>query len=129
MSIMICGHKVRWRKPIKIYTLLKTLSFLMVVNLLAITPVFASDRQAEPARDQRVAAAPSSVSPAMALALALGVRNVPGPMVKSEGAVKRSHLRSSSSPFKMQASILLRNDDCALAPSPHALLSTVLTQR
>lgn len=112
MCVRICGHKVRWQKPIKIFSLIRHHLFILaVLGLFGIIPAHA-DEAAErlsdikpssgsampcqhqkelsgttiggiaPDRIQRAAGSPS-MSPAMALALALGVRNVSGPMQKS----------------------------------------------
>jgi hypothetical protein len=43
MGIKICGHKVRWQKPIKIYTFLKALCLVMVIGGLAAQPASAAD--------------------------------------------------------------------------------------
>jgi hypothetical protein len=94
-KIRICGHKINWHKPIKFYSLLK---FSLALSLVTM-PAIASDtnssslasahpqisnnaekfvtEQAGP-RHQRSAGS-SSLSPAMALAMALGMRNAAGP--------------------------------------------------
>lgn len=43
MDIKICGHKVRWRKPIKIYTLVKASAAVLMLCVLAISPALAAD--------------------------------------------------------------------------------------
>ena len=115
MCVKICGHKVRWQKPIKFFSLIRHhLCVLVVLGLFGIVPAYAEQsaerlseikpssgsampcqphkemsgttiNQIAPDRTQRAAGSPS-MSPAMALALALGVRNVSGPMQKSAAA-------------------------------------------
>lgn len=139
MSVKICGHKVRWQKPIKIYTLLvKTLCLLALGNLLLVPAGMANDAatilqhskassgDAVPcqplhtsrmesstlhkanasARTQR-SAGPSTMSPAMMLALALGYRNVPGPVVRT-----RTHVVAdeSSQPVAEEEAMLIPGD-------------------
>lgn len=112
MSVKIRGHKVRWHKPIKVYTFFKSVALLAVFVALAVTPSVAAEKSAPskniqlassgdavkrtapmkrveraiPAdsthlRIQRSAGTPSA--PAMALALALGYRNISGPMERT----------------------------------------------
>lgn len=115
MSLKICGHEVRWQKPIKFYTLVKSLCLITAASMTGVSTVSAADfsdivkkspsitqassgdaasrqplslnvkkpvMQAASARTQRPAG-PPSVSPAMMLALALGYRNIPGPVIRS----------------------------------------------
>lgn len=116
MPVKICGHKISWHKPIKIYALFKAMSAaLCLVLFLALSPALAADApaaidsierassggagpctpplastrmenpvssKAAPTRDQR--AAGPQFSPAMALALAFGLRNVSGPMERAD---------------------------------------------
>lgn len=64
-----------------------------VKKVSMVTPVH---QQAAPIRTQRAAGSPS-LSPAMALALALGVKTVQGPMVHTKQPVKEKYLPSISS--------------------------------
>lgn len=111
MSVKICGHNVRWRKPIKIYTLLKTLTMLLAMGSVFVsTPLFAAEVTSSSAefpveavpclplhtprmeknlpvqeggfeRTQRTAG--TSSVPAMALIMALGLTNVQGPIERT----------------------------------------------
>jgi len=108
MSVRICGHEVRWQKPIKIYNFFKNGAALLVLSLIFAMPAQADDPDARSmaaietssgalgpcgdALQQRAATespphlrrnAGTVSAPAMALALALGYRNVAGPMEKS----------------------------------------------
>jgi hypothetical protein len=96
--IRICGHSINWHKPIKPYVLVKHTALFLALAFLAM-PAMAGDLQPSSlapaslqtpnvaeksvtgqagARDQRTAGS-SSLSPAMALAMALGYRNAAGP--------------------------------------------------
>lgn len=119
-SIRICGHTLNWHKTIKPYTLVKmtlVLGFLSMpahaaetsarYDLVSLTPakqqqaplatahpqsVKAMDKSANGKanlRDQR-SAGPSSLSPAMALAMAFGLRTAQGPMEHAQKAVSPS---------------------------------------
>lgn len=132
MSVRICGHEVRWQKPIKVYTLTKASCIVLMLTTLAITPVFASHPPQDKAstgvatpclpleksgmsapatqkvvqhRTQRSAGTPSA--PALALALALGLRNIPGPMEQSGGAQARNR---ATVPETQQQAFLLQGD-------------------
>ena len=108
MTVKICGREIRCNKKIiKVYTLARHACVLLVFVMLC-GPVVAAERDgvldAErcamiapavgvegPERtplsfeipEVRQAAQPAAMSPALALALALGVRNVAGPMEQS----------------------------------------------
>lgn len=112
MSVRVCGRKVRWQKPIKIHVLIRALGMAGILFAMTGMPSLAADKaqrnsyqQAStggatpcplqpsrmekdaniapaPNRTQRSAGTPST--PALALALALGLRNVSGPMVQSQ---------------------------------------------
>jgi len=141
MSVKICGHRVRCEKPIKIYTLLKTSCFVLMICALAVSPVFAGERpllqkistgnqastgaavpclplsksgMSVPAtqktdlhRTQRSAGTPSA--PALALALALGLRNVPGPVETNKAAQARN---KATAPGSQQAFLLPGDGTC-----------------
>lgn len=109
MSVRVCGHRLRVRKPIKVYTLLKHAVALLVLSVILITPAYAADLpmtsgkqnssssagaipclpskvpaadkkvplETPPLQAQRSAGPPSA---AMVLAMALGVRNISGPV-------------------------------------------------
>ena len=109
MSVRICGHKLRVQKPIKIYTLFRNAAALVVLSVILIAPAYAADLpltsakqnssssagaipclpskdrlanktvplKTPPLQAQRSAGPPSA---AMVLAMALGVRNISGPM-------------------------------------------------
>jgi hypothetical protein len=96
MSVKICGHKVRCQKPIKIYTLTKHVIVLLMLVMVC-GPAWASDLTADercalvspasgidPAPKPRPMAEPREISPAHMMALAFGVRNIVGPMEKSQ---------------------------------------------
>lgn len=110
MGIKICGHKVRWQKPIKIYTFIKALCLVMVIGAFVAQPASAADTLSSKASTGAATAASSaqekdkapanklepqhrtqrtagsySVSPALALAMAFGV-NVQGPVERRDGA-------------------------------------------
>lgn len=154
MSLKICGHKVRWQKPIKIYTLLPKLSLVMALFMLAAPdaraaefssssstvqalpcalsnapmPAVPSDR-APLERPQRTAG-PSSppMSPAMALALALGVRDIAGPVVRTERRVART-IQAPSRPLERQALILPGTDGRASTRSSMSSLPLLALER
>lgn len=115
MGIKICGHKVRWQKPIKLYTFLKASCLVLMIGAIATPPASAAesipfkastcaavpcplpqeDGMSAPAtnntpqhRAQRTAGTPS-MSPALALAMAFGLRNVQGPVERSRHVVVR----------------------------------------
>ncbi len=110
MSIKICGHDVRFSNPIKFYTLFKTLTLLMVLNMLVIAPSFAEEAR-------RTTSNTSSVT-AMALVMALGLRNVPGPVQR---AAKQQPQQNSNLPSAQRQALLLPCDKgCAPARSTTA---------
>jgi hypothetical protein len=111
--IRVCGHSINWHKPIKSYVLVK---FLMVTALISMPvsaaevprytpPKQASHASAHPSaapvaaeksvtgqadmHDQRTAGSPS-LSPAMLLAMALGLRTATGPMESTHETVSPS---------------------------------------
>jgi hypothetical protein len=114
MSVRICGHWLRITKTIKPYTLTKHGVALLVLSMILITPAYAADvpahqrasipqassasvppcfpskvssmdktvpRTGMALQNQRSAGSPSA---AMVLAMALGVRIVPGPMERAQ---------------------------------------------
>lgn len=112
-TVRLCGHRINWHKPIKSYVLVKLLLVTVFVSLpvsAAETPSYtppvkqASHAPAHPQgfmpadksvtgqaamHDQRSAGTPS-LSPAMALAMALGLRTATGPMESVQKAVSPS---------------------------------------
>lgn len=122
MTIKICGHKIDWQKPIKNYNIFKLC--LCAMFLMFVTPAtsFAGDQTSQtlgaiapssgvPSGCDYVAKGrPHSVtnvsrhqqrgapamSPAFALALALGVRNIAGPMERSPASKKEFATSSTS---------------------------------
>lgn len=112
MSVKICGHEVRLGKPIKIYTLLKTLIVLIALGSLFVsTTLFAAEPSSPNCKASPVEAAPclplhtprmeknlpvpegspertqrkagSSSVPAMAIVMALGLTSVQGPIERN----------------------------------------------
>ena len=97
MSVRICGHKVRCQKPIKIYTLTKHICMLLMLVMVCgpasagsltdeercamVSPSSGIDAGSKPG--VRPVAESVELSPAHMMALALGVRNIAGPMEKS----------------------------------------------
>lgn len=125
MSVNLGGCKIRGDKPVACYSYLcKALLFALVAVFAATLFAGGGDaseqkdtsssvsalpcyvqkvsmaspvhQQAAPIRTQRAAGSPS-LSPAMALALALGVQTVQGPMVQTKHPVKEKYLPSLSS--------------------------------
>jgi hypothetical protein len=93
MSVLVCSHKIKWQSPIKVYVLLKKAFVLFALTLAIFAPVCVKAQ--EPDTKQLTQIAPSSghpskttMSPAYMLALALGVRNVAGPVVRSPSPQK-----------------------------------------
>ncbi len=98
MSVKICGHKVRCQKPIKIYTLTKHICILLMLVIVCgpasagefsdeercalVSPSSGIDPVSKPSARPVVEAV--ELSPAHMMALALGVRNIAGPMEKSQ---------------------------------------------
>lgn len=101
MSIKICGRNVRFQKPIKIYTLLKTFALFTMINTLVAAPSFAETAK-------RTQSNTSSVT-AMALVMALGLRNVSGPV--------QHQPKQDSSTSQRQALLLPCDEGCAPARS------------
>ncbi len=140
MSVRICGHKVRWQKPIKFYSYFNRTAVVLVAMLLLAPSVYASEPQLNknssgPAPCTVTKSAPTannaplshkeaqnriqrsagpSMTPAMALALALGVRNISGPL---EQSVKHTPQRQN------HAGLLSGDGRCVLskASSPSRL--------
>lgn len=106
MSVKICGRSVRLYKPIKYYALIKTVCMTAAVFTLLAADAWSAEKnssvsatqcaglcaslnasavpQTAPIPDQRTAGSSSHVlSPAVALALAFGVHDVSGPMVRT----------------------------------------------
>lgn len=122
MSVRVCGHWLRVKKTIKPYTFFKNVSALVVLTLLLVSPACAAD--ASPASQKASSASVSPCSPsfvssmdkaaprkgtlpqaqrsagsssaAMMLAMALGVRNVSGPV---------EHVRHVRPPSARQAAL------------------------
>ena len=139
MSVKICGHKVRWQKPIKIYTLLKASCALLMLCALMPSGSHAAEmtsakkfpsqassgkmvpcslqnkrmdvqapRNTTTNRTQRTAG-PSI--PAMALVMALGLRNIPGPVEQTRSVSGRKTIPSSPS-SQRQALLLPGGEGC-----------------
>lgn len=152
MSVKICGHRIHWQKPIKLYSYFKlttamfALAFVMIQtlpSLAADSSTVSCEQQASsggagpcllplhpsssgmddpvssktaPIRAQR--AAGPQISPAMALALALGVRTVSGPFEKTSGQVPiRKAAQKPAYPHRPQATLLPGCDGCVPARS------------
>jgi len=123
MSVRVCGHKLRVKKTIKPYTFFRNAMALVVLSLLLVSPAYAADKppvskQASSAsvspcppsklagmdrtvprkgalpQAQRSAGSPSA---AMMLAMALGVRNVSGP-VEHARPVRPATMRQAALP-------------------------------
>lgn len=120
MSVRICGHRLRVEKPIKIYTLIKHAAAVLVLSVLLAVPSYAADFPVTPSKQnssssagaipclpskdrlanitvplktpplqaQRSAGPPSA---AMVLAMALGVRNISGPMEHAQPVPRKQH--------------------------------------
>jgi len=111
-TIRICGHRLNWHKPIKSYVLVKMLMVSALISMpvsAAEAPSYTPSKQASHAtahpvrsiapeksvtgqaatHDQRSAGSPS-LSPAMVLAMALGLRTATGPMESMQGTVSPS---------------------------------------
>lgn len=113
MSVRICGHELRVKKTIKPYTLIKHGVSVLVLSVILITPAYAADapalkqanvpqassasvppcsptqvsgmdktvpRSGMASQNQRTAGSPSA---AMVLAMALGLRDISGPMERA----------------------------------------------
>lgn len=125
MAVRICGHRVRVHKTIKIYTLFRNTAALLVLCVLLMTPAYAADLpmssgkqnpsssagaipclpskvpavnvkvplKTPPLQAQRSAGSPSA---AMVLAMALGVRNISGPVEHVQGQRLPQQHRSRS---------------------------------
>ena len=125
MSVRICGHKLRVKKTIKPFTFFRNVAGVLVLSLIVITPATAADapgRQASvpqassasvppcfPSRvssmdktvprtgmasqNQRTAGSPSA---AMVLAMALGIRNVSGPMERAQPVQRTATLKGAA---------------------------------
>jgi hypothetical protein len=102
MSVRICGHLLRVEKTIKPFTFFRNAAALLVLSVILITPVHAADNKYQassadrlpclspntadmdnkaPLQAQRTAGSPSA---AMVLAMALGLRNISGPMEQAK---------------------------------------------
>lgn len=112
-TIRICGHRLNWHKPIKSYVLVKLLLVMAFISMpvsAAEGPIQipttkqASHASAHPSRslapeksvtgqavmhDQRTAGS-TSLSPAMLLAMALGLRTATGPVESTHETVSPS---------------------------------------
>jgi hypothetical protein len=114
MGIKVCGHAVRIKRPIKIYTLFKAISLVLAICAVIVPQSFAADSSRTPSKSsscdvasctplqetstdnaapatnspphkaQRTAGNHTVVSPALALAMALGYRNIQGPIVRTK---------------------------------------------
>lgn len=145
MRIKICGHKIRMRKPIKIFNLVKAACVALMLCALAVTPfsapAYAADSNQKastgaaascdpfqdkcmtaPAnadtpqhRTQRKAGS-NTMSPALALAMALGFRNVQGPVEHKEKAA----VRVAEPAAPTEQSLLLPEDVYAKRSSSNA---------
>ena len=123
MGIKVCGHAVRMKKPIKIYTWLKTTGLVLALCAMGAAPSLAADSlrtfsksspcdvascaplqetstdNAAPAtysprhKAQRTAGNHTTMSPALALAMALGYRNIPGPVERTKQIAVRQASR------------------------------------
>lgn len=137
MDIKICGHKVRWRKPIKIYTLLKASSAILVLCLLMMSPSMAAEPSSvhakqsspcaavscipfqendmtnapatkiKPQHKPRRPAGKTTMSPALAMAMTFGVRSVQGPVEHSQPVAVR---RGMSPAIAKQTRLLLSDE-------------------
>lgn len=131
MGIKICGHKLRIEKPIKIYTLLKATSLVLVLCAVWAMPAHSAERthkqQAStcaavpcpllqksdtatpagvmPQQGTQRTAGTNTMSPALALAMALGYRNVQGPVERTRHVVVRD-----APPVTQKQAALLRGD-------------------
>jgi hypothetical protein len=129
MGIKICGHQVRWQRPIKIYNLVKASCLVLMLCAVAIPPASAADLtkkqtstgavvSCDPVQDQCMSApakgntpqhraqrkaGPPSMSPALALAMALGFRNVQGPLVHRDQPMVRQHNPREQQAFVLQS--------------------------
>jgi hypothetical protein len=95
MSVKICGHRVQCDKTIKIYTLLGRGIAVVLLCLLFTLPVFAAEKKTNvPPQDIAPAAGATTAKPsvpALALILALGLRDVHGP-------IERAHMLPPQKP-------------------------------
>lgn len=92
MDIKICGHKVRWRKPIKIFTFVKASTAVLALCALFVSPVQAAD----PAAAHSQKASTCVVSPCSAPSLGNDMRNAPAMTIKPQHKPQRSAGPSST---------------------------------
>jgi hypothetical protein len=124
MSVRICGHQLRVKKPIKPYIFFRRIAGLFVLSLILAAPAYAADpsdkvlitkassasvppcfpskassmdktvpRSGMASQNQRTAGSPSA---AMVLAMALGIRNVSGPMERAKPVQRTATLKGTS---------------------------------
>lgn len=153
MSVKICGHKIHWQKPIKLYSYFKITTAIFALGLVmtqaapsaeagqisapcaqqassggagpCLLPLHPSSSpgmdtpvSSKTAPDRAQRAAGPQISPAMALALALGVRTVSGPFEKTPvQAPIRKAAQKPAYPHGPQASLLPGCDGCVPARS------------
>ncbi len=130
MQIRICGRLVRLKKPIKLGTLAKLPHHVALVALMVIlssAPSFAAAPCDAP--DKKIERSSHSLKntmtvkkqsadniPAMALAMALGMRSVHGPVQKTAPSA-RSAFVSHPASQKRQAASMSRERGCVLSSS------------
>lgn len=128
MGIKICGHRVRIAKPIKIYTFVKTSCLVLMLCAFVTPQASAADLMqkkastgvlvsCDPVQDQCTTApakgntpkhrvqrkaGENSMSPALALAIALGFRNVQGPVVHRDQPMVRKDNAAAREAFVLQ---------------------------
>lgn len=127
MQIRICGRLVRLQKPIKLRTLTKLPHHVALVALMAIlssAPALAAapcdapqkkiERSSQSLKTAKKQAADNI--PAMALAMAFGMRSVHGPVQKTAPDA-RSAFVSHPTLQKRQAASMSREEGCVLSSS------------
>ncbi|PZO87791.1 MAG: hypothetical protein DI626_03210 [Micavibrio aeruginosavorus] len=128
MQIRICGRLVRWQKPIKLRKLTKLphhAALAAIMAILSSAPSYAAAPCGAP--EQKIERSSQSLKtvpkkhtadniPAMALAMAFGMRSVHGPVQKTAPSA-RSAFVSHPASQKRQAASMSRERGCVLSSS------------
>lgn len=111
-KITLRGHAIRWHKPINLQSLLRAALVAMLTASFSMPAVAAERRTAS----HPSATVDSGLSPAVAIAMALGVRTVQGPVEQAKLRRAAALAARTDFPPPTRQAMLLPSDRDASSP-------------
>ena len=112
MKIILRGHSIRWHKPINVQLLLRA-ALILAIAVSVSAPASAAERRTV---SHPSATVDAGLPPAVAIAFALGVRTVSGPVEQAKLRRATALAAKTLSPPPTRQAMLLPSDRDASSP-------------